>query len=127
MTLGVLEHIGVIWIATVGVVQDQQHPTDVPGSTVIGFLLYLAVGISILGGWGLFLYTGRRLAEVNERILWTGTAIAIAPLITASFLCAAALVVPRSISVWLPIGLLACPLATYLMTAAWLRWLRQPL
>jgi hypothetical protein len=127
MTLGVLEHIGVIWIATVGVVQDQQHPTDMPFGTMIGFLFYLAVGISILGGWGLFLYTGRRLAGADERMLWTGVAIAIAPLTTASFLCAAGLVVPRGNFDWGPIGLLACPLATYLLTAGWLRWLRRPL
>jgi hypothetical protein len=79
MSIAVLENAGLIWCATGGIIADRQSGTDMPFGTVFGFLLYLAIGISMVFAWMFFHRSGRVLVEVHERLLWTGVAMAIAP------------------------------------------------
>lgn len=117
MSIAVIEHIGLIWYARDAFLKASRHPTDMPFGCLIAFVLYLTAGISLASAARFYVRSGDKISDIEERVLWTGGAMIIAPWI-AILLC-----IP---GYWLgPVGLLLAPLiggtAPYLLIAAMLQ------
>ncbi len=79
MGVALSQEIILLWYATVSFNDEQQHPSDLPFGYVAALILYLEVGSSLLAAGVSFLQLTESPAEIDEKLLWLGTALIIAP------------------------------------------------
>jgi hypothetical protein len=114
MGLGLVEHLGLVWYAIAAIIYERRNPSDMPFGYLLAFVCFVILATSIPSARWLYLHLDGMGFGRDDRLLWTGTGMLIAPWIGVWLH-----ILAYRNSIWLgPLGVLAIFLAPMVGSAA---------
>jgi hypothetical protein len=118
-----VEHIGLLWWACYGLMQEWTRPYPDDMQIGYGFAFVLCLMVALAGVCAAIFFAGARrwVPDGWERVAWAGGALALSPWATLVFCLLALPLVPLTAGVSLAVGYFAGIVTPYIVLAHWLR------